>query len=62
MQDSRNSNSDACYHGSTKLYDTFLGITSTTAVDIAKFIETQNENQESIEAAFKEPGTEFPSD
>lgn len=62
MQDSRKSSSSACYHGSTKLFDIFLGITSTTAIDIAKFIETQNETQKSIEEAFQEPWTESPSD
>lgn len=61
MQDSRKSSSDACYHGSAKLFDIFLGLTSTTAIDISKFIETQNEDQESIEAAFKEPWTDAPS-
>lgn len=60
MQDSRKANSDACYYGSTKLFDTFLGATSTTAIDIAKFIETQNETQENIEAAFKSPWTTLP--
>lgn len=61
MQDSRKSSSDACYHGSAKLFDIFLGLTSTTAIDISKFIETQNEDQKSIEAAFKEPWTDAPS-
>lgn len=61
MQDSKKSSSDACYHGSEKLFDIFLGLTSTTAMDISKFIETQNEDQESIEAAFKEPWTETSS-
>ena len=57
MQDSKKSSSDAYYHGSEKLFDIFLGLTSTTAMDI----ETQNEDQESIEAAFKEPWTETSS-
>ena len=61
MQNSKKSSSDACYHGSEKLFDIFLGLTSTTAMDISKFIETQNEDQESIEAAFKEPWTETSS-
>ena len=61
MQDSKKSSSDAYYHGSEKLFDIFLGLTSTTAMDISKFIETQNEDQESIEAAFKEPWTETSS-
>ena len=30
-------------------------------MDISKFIENQNEDQESIEAAFKEPWTETSS-
>jgi len=61
MQDSKKSSSDAYYHGSEKLFDIFLGLTSTTAMDISKFIENQNEDQESIEAAFKEPWTETSS-
>lgn len=61
MQDSRKANSDACYYGSTKLFDTFLGATSTTAIDIAKFIETQNETQEDMEAAFQKPWPRTPS-
>ena len=61
MQDSKKSSSDAYYHGSEKLFDIFLGLTSTTAMDISRFSETQNEDQESIEAAFKEPWTETSS-
>ena len=61
MQNSKKSSSDACYHGSEKLFDIFLGLTSTTAMDISKFIENQNEDRESIEAAFKEPWTETSS-
>ena len=61
MQDSKKSSSDAYYHGSENLFDIFLGLTSTTAMYISKFIENQNEDQESIEAAFKEPWTETSS-
>ena len=61
MQNEEKASPETCYRGSTKLFEIILGLTSPSMIDISKFIETQNEDQESIEAAFKEPWTETSS-
>ena len=44
-----------------ELFEIILGLTSPSMIDISKFIESQNESQESFETVFKESWPETPS-
>lgn len=61
MQNEEKVSPETCYHGSSKLFETILGLTSPSMTDISKFIESQNESQESFEAAFEGPWADIPS-
>ena len=61
MQNEEKASPETCYRGSTKLFEIILGLTSPSMIDISKFIESQNESQESFETVFKESWPETPS-
>lgn len=61
MQNERGKDADTCYRGSNMLFETILGLTSPSSMSISKFIESRNETQEDMEAAFKEPWAASPS-
>lgn len=61
MQNERGTDADTCYRGSNMLFETILGLTSPSSMSISKFIESRNETQEDMEAAFKEPWAASPS-
>lgn len=61
MQDEEKMDGSTCYRGSSRLFDIVHGLTTTSALDISKFIESQHETKESIENTFKEPWADSPS-
>ena len=61
MQNEEKASPETCYRGSTKLFEIILGLTSPSMIDISKFIDSQNESQESFETVFKESWPETPS-
>ncbi|MFR4436919.1 MAG: hypothetical protein ACLT8C_04345 [Akkermansia muciniphila] len=56
MQDSKKSSSDAYYHGSEKLFDIFLGLTSTTAMDISNLLKLKMKTRKALKQLSKNHG------
>ena len=60
MQNEEKLKAETCYRDSAKLFELILGLTSPSALEISRFIESRNESEESIEEAFKDPWPASP--